>query len=76
MSQVKPSNLSDVPKKKYIVTLTEEERSSLEQLVSKGKNPAYQVNHARVLLLLVDDYYPQAYLITVVQDNLNTHTPA
>ena len=24
----------------------------------------------------VDDYYPEAYLITVVQDNLNTHTPA
>jgi transposase len=40
-----------MPKKKYIVTLTEEERSSLEQLVSKGKNPAYQVNHARILLL-------------------------
>ncbi len=40
-----------MPKKKYIVTLTEEERNSLEQLVRKGKHPAYKVNHARVLLL-------------------------
>ena len=24
----------------------------------------------------VNDYYPEAYVITVVQDNLNTHTPA
>lgn len=40
-----------MPKKKYIVTLTEEERASLEELVNKGKNPAYKVNHARILLL-------------------------
>ena len=40
-----------MPKKKYIVTLTEEERASLEKLVNKGKNPAYKVNHARILLL-------------------------
>ena len=40
-----------MPKKKYIVTLTEEERTSLEELVNKGKNPAYKVNHARILLL-------------------------
>ena len=40
-----------MPKKKYIVTLTEKERASLEELVNKGKNPAYKVNHARILLL-------------------------
>ena len=40
-----------MPKKKYIVTLTEEERASLEELINKGKNPAYKVNHARILLL-------------------------
>ncbi len=44
-----------MPKKKYIVTLTEEERNSLEQLVKKGKNPAYKVNHARILLLADDN---------------------
>ena len=40
-----------MPKKKYIVTLTEEERASLEELVNKGKNPAYKLNHARILML-------------------------
>ncbi len=40
-----------MPKKKYIVTLTDEERTLLEELVNKGKNPAYKVNHARILLL-------------------------
>ncbi len=38
-----------MPKKKYIVTLTEKERASLEELVNKGKNPAHKVNHARIL---------------------------
>ncbi len=40
-----------MPKKKYLVTLTEEERSSLEDLTKKGNSPAYKVNHARILLL-------------------------
>jgi len=40
-----------MPKKKYIVTLMDEERAALEKLVNKGKNPAYKVNHARILLL-------------------------
>ncbi len=40
-----------MPKKKYIVTLTEEQRASLEELVNKGKNPAYKLNHARILML-------------------------
>jgi len=34
--------------KKYIVSLTPEERLLLEQLTKKG-NPAYKVNHARIL---------------------------
>lgn len=40
-----------MPKKKYIVTLTLEERSQLEALTKKGKTAAYKVNHARILLL-------------------------
>lgn len=36
--------------KKYIVRLTSEERLLLEQLTTKGKSPAYKVNHARILL--------------------------
>jgi len=37
-------------KKKYIVSLTAEERETLEQLTTTGKAPAYKINHARVLL--------------------------
>lgn len=36
--------------KKYVVTLTPTEREYLQQLTSKGKNPVYKVNHARILL--------------------------
>jgi len=36
--------------KKYIVTLTDEERMSLEQLVRTGKAAAYKITHARILL--------------------------
>ena len=41
---------SIMPKKKYIVALTPEEREDLEQLVKKGRAPAYKINHARILL--------------------------
>jgi hypothetical protein len=34
------------------------------------------IDYAHLLQKLVDDYYPEALVITVVQDNLNTHTPA
>ena len=37
-------------KKKYIVSLTTEEREVLEQLTSTGKASAYKMNHARILL--------------------------
>ena len=43
--------LAPMPRKKYIVTLTDQERSSLEELTTKGKSPAYKINHARILLL-------------------------
>ena len=36
--------------KKYIVSLTEEERKGLEDLVSKGKAAAYKIKHAHILL--------------------------
>lgn len=39
-----------MPKKKYIVALTAEERAALEKLTQTGKAPAYKMNHARVLL--------------------------
>lgn len=36
--------------KKYIVRLTAEERTELEQLVSTGKSSAYRIRHANILL--------------------------
>lgn len=38
-------------KKRYVVTLTEEERRQLQKLVSTGKSAARRLNHARILLL-------------------------
>ena len=39
-----------MPTKKYIVTLTAEERAHLHDLISKGKAAAYKQRHARILL--------------------------
>jgi hypothetical protein len=39
---------------KYRVTLAEEERADLEQLVSRGKAAARKLTHARILLLADD----------------------
>lgn len=40
-----------MPKKKYIVSLTDDERQKLEDMTKKGKNAAYKINYARILLL-------------------------
>jgi transposase len=37
-------------KKKYIISLTTEERETLEQLTTTSKATAYKMNHARILL--------------------------
>jgi transposase len=37
--------------KKYIVTLTEEERAELQKLVAVGKAAARRLNHTRILLM-------------------------
>jgi transposase len=39
-----------MPKKKYLVDLTAEERTSLEQLLQKGKSRARNLTRARILL--------------------------
>lgn len=41
---------SKMPAKKYIVSLTEDERQILEELTQKGKAAARKINHARILL--------------------------
>ena len=39
-----------MPAKKYIVSLTENERTYLQELTQKGKTAARKINHARILL--------------------------
>ena len=39
-----------MPKKKYVVDLTAEERTTLEQLLQKGKSSARKLTRARILL--------------------------
>jgi len=41
--------------KKYIVRLTAEERTQLQDLVKKGKTQAYQIKHANILLAVDAD---------------------
>ena len=38
-------------RKRYVVTLTDEERGQLQKMVSTGKAAARKLNHARILLL-------------------------
>ena len=45
---------------KYRITLTLEERTELEQLVSVGKSAARKLTHARILLL-ADAKHWEAY---------------
>ena len=37
-------------KKRYMVTLTEEERGRLRELISSGKGAARKLTHTRILL--------------------------
>ena len=37
-------------KSRYEVHLTEDEREVLTRIVKRGKNPAYRIKHARILL--------------------------
>ena len=43
-----------MPKKKYIVDLSADEREALQALVRRGKHPARKVTRARILLLASD----------------------
>jgi hypothetical protein len=60
---------------KYRVTLTAEERSDLEQLVSRGKAAARKLTHARVLLLADDslgEEQPDAQIAAALGTSLRT----
>ena len=43
-----------MPKKKYLVTLTDDERTQLQQLLRGGKAATRKVTRARILLKAAD----------------------
>jgi hypothetical protein len=43
--------LGGVVVEKYIVRLTNEERTKLRGMVTKGKSAAYKIKHANILLM-------------------------
>ena len=60
---------------KYRVTLTEEERGQLAQLVSSGKAAARKLTHARILLLADDSLgqeYPDEQIVAALGTSLRT----
>jgi putative transposase len=45
-----------MPKKKYLVTLTDEERTALEQMIRRGKTAARKITRARILRKAADGW--------------------
>jgi transposase len=60
-----------MPKKKYIVSLTSEERAYLEKLTTTGKISAYKINHARVLLLADTNREEGGWIDQAIASTLN-----
>ena len=60
-----------MPKKKYIVTLIPQERTYLEKFTTTGKNSAYKINHARVLLLADTNQKEGGWIDQVIASTLN-----
>lgn len=60
-----------MPKKKYIVSLTSEEKAYLERVVTTGKNSAYKINHARVLLLADTNHEEGGWIDQAIASILN-----
>ena len=60
---------------KYRVSLTAEERTELEQFVSRGKAAARKLTHARILLLADDargDEHPDGAIVAALGTSLRT----
>ena len=65
-----------VPKKRYFVTLTTEERDQLHGLVSKGKAAAYKQRHARVLLKADEGPHGESWTDAEIARALDVHSSA
>ena len=53
---------------KYIVALTAEERTSLEELIAKGKTQGYRIRHAQILLKLDEIPENRKWTYTAIQE--------
>ena len=52
-----------MPKIKYLVCLTEEERTKLKKITTTGKSPAKEILHASILLATDDNRMPKLTVI-------------
>jgi transposase len=64
-----------MPKKKYIVALSPEERETLQKLTTTGKTSAYKLNHARILLLADINQDGGSWSEQEISDALNISVP-
>ena len=62
-----------MPSKRYIVTLTCEEREHLSGLISKGKAAAYKQRHARILLKTDQSEYGEHWTDAQIVDALDVN---
>lgn len=60
-------------KKKYIVTLTKEERKELIELVNKGKVAGYKIKHANILLKADEGEYGPKWSDNQIAEAYNVH---
>lgn len=59
--------------KKYIVTLTKEEREELVTLINKGKIAGYKIKHANILLKADEGEYGPGWADTKIAQAYNVH---
>ena len=63
-----------MPKKRYIVTLTGEERTYLRGLISKGKAAAFKQRHARILLKTDQGSQGECWIDEKIEQALDVHS--
>jgi transposase len=63
-----------MPAKRYIVSLTIEERQTLEQLTKTGKAAAAKINHARILLKADINHQDGGWTDQAISDAFNIST--
>lgn len=62
-----------MPKKKYLVSLSPEERANLDKIIKTGRNPAYKLTHARTLLLADTNRIDGGWKDADISEALNIH---